>query len=181
GQAGSFGSGQSFVNFLGLGSQRTLTLINGRRFVGSNTASIFGPTESGSQVDLNTVNTKLVDRIETIAIGGAPIYGSDAIAGTVNVILKRNYEGIDLDAQYGISEQGDAPNWRFRALAGTNFADGRGNVVVSGEYNESRGIVYNDRKVTRQGRFYGDCPAGSSFGACLYNDRRIPSISESGI
>jgi outer membrane receptor for ferrienterochelin and colicin len=103
GQAGSFGSGQSFVNFLGLGSQRTLTLVNGRRFVSSNTASIFGPTAAGTQVDLNAINTKLIDRVETIAIGGAPIYGSDAIAGTINVILKRNYQGIDIDAQNGIS------------------------------------------------------------------------------
>ncbi|HET9428921.1 MAG TPA: TonB-dependent receptor plug domain-containing protein, partial [Allosphingosinicella sp.] len=85
GQAGSFGAGQSFVNFLGLGDQRTLVLVNGRRFVSSNTASIFGPSSAGVQVDLNSINTRLVDRVETIAIGGAPIYGSDAIAGTVNI------------------------------------------------------------------------------------------------
>jgi outer membrane receptor protein involved in Fe transport len=181
GQAGSFGSGQSFVNFLGLGSQRTLTLVNGRRFVSSNTASIFGPTAAGTQVDLNSINTKLVDRVETIAIGGAPIYGSDAIAGTINVILKRDYEGIDLDAQYGLSERGDAPNWRIRGLAGMNFADGRGNVTIAGEYNEGKGLLYNDRPLTARGRFYGDCPDGSAFNQCLFDNRRIPSISESGI
>ena len=74
-QGGSFGSGQSFVNFLGLGDQRTLILVNGHRFVSSNTASIFGPSNAGLQVDLNGINTRLVDRVETIAIGGAPIYG----------------------------------------------------------------------------------------------------------
>lgn len=181
GQAGSFGSGQSFVNFLGLGDQRTLVLVNGRRFVTSNTASIFGPTSAGLQVDLNDINTKLVDRVETIAIGGAPIYGSDAIAGTVNVILKRNYQGFDLDAQYGVSEYNDAPNYRIRALAGTNFADGRGNVTIAGEYNRGRGIVYNERPLTALGRFYGDCPAGSPYNQCLWDNRRIPSISEAGI
>ncbi len=181
GQAGSFGSGQSFVNFLGLGSQRTLTLVNGRRFVSSNTASIFGPTAAGTQVDLNSINTKLVDRVETIAIGGAPIYGSDAIAGTVNIILKRDYEGFDLDAQYGISTYGDAPNYRVRALAGKNFAGGRGNITLAGEYNRGRGIVYNDRAITARGRFYGDCPANSTFTACLYENRRIPALSESGV
>jgi outer membrane receptor protein involved in Fe transport len=180
GQAGSFGSGQSFVNFLGLGSQRTLTLVNGRRFVSSNTASIFGPTAAGTQVDLNAINTKLVDRVETIAIGGAPIYGSDAIAGTVNVILKRDYEGIDLDGQMGISSRGDARNWRVRGLAGKNFADGRANVTISGEYNEGKGLVYNDRAITRRGMFEGDCPPDSQFVTCVYNDRRIPSISENG-
>ena len=181
GQAGSFGSGQSFVNFLGLGDQRTLTLINGRRFVSSNTASIFGPTSAGSQVDLNAINTELVDRIETIAIGGAPIYGSDAIAGTVNIILKHDYHGFKIDGQYGITDQGDAPNYRIRGIAGMNFADGRGNVVISGEYNASKGLVYNDRALTALGSFYGDCPPGSQFNQCLYNNRRLPSISESGV
>src|SRR4051795_12018287 len=75
GQGGAFGSGQSFVNFLGLGSQRTLVLINGRRFVSSNTPSLFTSADApGEQVDLAQINTKLIDRIETIAIGGAPIY-----------------------------------------------------------------------------------------------------------
>jgi outer membrane receptor protein involved in Fe transport len=181
GQAGSFGSGQSFVNFLGLGDQRTLTLVNSRRFVSSNTASIFGPSNLGVQVDLNAINTKLVDRVETIAVGGAPIYGSDAIAGTVNVILKRDYEGIELDGQYGIAQRGDAANWRIRAIAGHNFADGRGNVTVSGEYNKGEGLLWNDRKITRAGDFYADCPEGSQFDQCIFPDRRIPSISESGI
>jgi iron complex outermembrane recepter protein len=180
-QGGAFGSGQSFVNFLGLGDQRTLTLVNGRRFVGGNTSSIFGPTSAGAQVDLNNINTKLVDRIETIAIGGAPIYGSDAIAGTVNVILKRDYEGLDFDAQYGISQRGDAPNYRIRALGGMNFADGRGNVTVSGEYNKGTGLLFRDRAVTRQGLFEGDCPAGSQFNQCVFPDFRYPTFSEHGM
>jgi outer membrane receptor protein involved in Fe transport len=180
-QGGSFGSGQSFVNFLGLGSQRTLTLVNGRRFVTSNTASIFGPSAAGSQVDLSAINTRLVERVETIAIGGAPIYGSDAIAGTVNVILRRDFEGIEIDGQYGIGEPGDAANYRVRAIAGFNFAGDRGNVVLSGEYNRGEGLVYNDRPATRANRFYGPCNPGSQFSLCLFNDRRIPAISESGI
>ena len=155
--------------------------MNGRRFVSSNTASIFGPTAAGTQVDLNTINTKLVDRVETIAIGGAPIYGSDAIAGTVNVILKRDYEGIDLDAQMGISNRGDARNYRIRALAGHNFLDGRANLTASAEFNKGEGLLYNDRKITRQALFEGDCPQGSDNVVCVFPNRRIPSISESGI
>ena len=180
-QAGSFGSGQSFVNFLGLGDQRTLVLINGRRFVSSNTASIFGPSNAGLQVDLNAINTRLVDRVETIAIGGAPIYGSDAIAGTVNIILRRDYEGIELDAQYGIAEEGDAPNYRVRGIIGKNFMNDRANVTITGEYNRGRGLVYNDRRATRANNFYAACNPGSQFVNCLFEDRRIPSISEAGI
>ena len=181
-QAGGFGSGQSFVNFLGLGSERTLTLVNGRRFVGSNTASIFGPTgQGGNQVDLNVINTKLIDRVETIVIGGAPIYGSDAIAGTVNVILKRDYEGISLDAQYGISDRGDAANYRIRGIAGMNFADGRGNVVVSGEYNRGEGFLATDRNSLYRNFFRVSNDPDAPFLNVLFQDRTIPSISEFGI
>ncbi|NML04682.1 TonB-dependent receptor [Sphingomonas sp. G-3-2-10] len=179
----SFGPGQSFVNFLGLGSERTLTLVNGRRFVGSNTASIFGPTgQGGNQVDLNVIPTKLVDRVETIVIGGAPIYGSDAIAGTVNVILKRDYEGLELDAQYGISSRGDAGNYRFRGLAGRNFFDGRLNITVSGEYNKGEGLLATDRPELFDGGFFGRPNDPSSpFDRVIFRDRRIPTISEFGI
>lgn len=193
-QGGAFGSGQSFVNFLGLGSQRTLVLINGRRFISSNTASIFGPTSPGEQVDLGQINSKLIDRVETIAIGGAPIYGSDAIAGTINVVLKHDYQGIDIDGQYGFSDKGSfrgnsvgygngrAPNWRVRGLAGTNFADGRGNVTISAEYNKGGGLVYNDRAVTATAGFYGRCNPGSQFNQCLYPDGpRVNATTAAGV
>jgi outer membrane receptor protein involved in Fe transport len=181
GQQGAFGTGQSFVNFLGLGDQRTLVLVNGRRFISSNTSGLFGATSSGEQVDLGQINTKLIDRVETIAIGGAPIYGSDAIAGTINVILKKDYEGIDLDGQQGVSSRGDAANWRIRALAGHNFAGGRGNVTISGEYNKGNGLLWNDRKALRNEPFYDVCPDGSQFNQCLYNNQRLPAFgSETG-
>ena len=76
--------GQTFANLYNLGSQRTLTLINGRRTVSANAPTAFGAT-GGSQVDLNTIPTSLIERVEVISIGGAPIYGSDAIACVVNV------------------------------------------------------------------------------------------------
>src|SRR6185437_2842459 len=183
----SFGAGQSFVDFLGLGSQRTLTLVNGRRFVSSNTSSIFGPTgEGGSQVDLNIIPTKLVDRIETVAAIGAPIYGSDAIAGTINVILKRDYQGFDIDAQDGFSTHGDAPDRRIRLLAGHNFADGRGNITLAGEYDKSKGLLYTDRAVTASDDRYCDNldnrrTANGSLVQVICTDERIPSISQYGI
>ena len=83
GTQGSQSVGQSFVNLYGLGSQRTLTLVNGRRFVAGNSPSLGTAANAGAQVDLNMIPTVLVERIETISIGGAPIYGADAIAGTV--------------------------------------------------------------------------------------------------
>ncbi len=169
-QGGAFGTGQSFVNFLGLGSQRTLVLVNGRRFISSNTASIFGAAAPGDQVDLAQINTKLIDRIETIAVGGAPIYGSDAIAGTINVILKHDYQGIDLDAENGISDYGDAHNWRIRGLIGHNFADGRGNLTASAEFNKGKGFTYKDRPELSRGLFYDNCQPGSQYNQCIYTD-----------
>ncbi|WP_262693044.1 TonB-dependent receptor domain-containing protein [Kordiimonas aquimaris] len=146
GQAGQ-NVGQNFVNAFGLGSQRTLTLVNGRRVVSQSSVSITGTGVAGSgiQVDLNTIPTALIDRVETVYTGGAPIYGSDAIAGTVNVILKDDFEGFNVDAEYGIAGEGDAENYRFRTLVGGNFADGRGNVVVSMEYARQDGLLTSAR------------------------------------
>src|SRR6185437_14768233 len=133
-QQSAYGVGQSFVDLYSLGSQRTLTLVNGRRFVSSNTASLFGAASPGQQVDLNVIPTKLIDHIETVSVGGAPQYGADAIAGTVNVFLKHDYQGLDINIQSGISNVGDAFNFRLSALGGINFAGGRGNETAVIEY-----------------------------------------------
>ncbi len=143
---GNLGIAQSYANFFGLGSQRTLTLVNGRRFVSSNTVSgAGGSTSPGSQVDLNMIPVGLIDHVETIAIGGAPVYGSDAIAGTVNIILKKKYQGIQLTAQTSVSDRGDAASQSVRGLIGHNFADGRGNIVLAGEYTQQSGMVLANR------------------------------------
>ncbi|MGH8236591.1 MAG: TonB-dependent receptor domain-containing protein [Steroidobacteraceae bacterium] len=143
---GTHSVGQSFVNLYGLGSQRTLTLLNGRRFVSSNSAvGARSSVSPGSQVDLNVLPTGLVDRIETVSIGGAPVYGSDAIAGTVNVILKNDFEGIEANAQYSGTDEGDAEGKTFRLLMGGNFSEDRGNAVVAVEHNEQKGLLLSDR------------------------------------
>src|SRR5580693_6175034 len=149
-QAG-FGIAQSFVDLYGLGSQRTLVLVNGRRFVSSSTASLNGAGTNnpvggpGQQVDLNVVPTKLIDRVETVSIGGAPIYGADAIAGTVNIILKKDFEGLDVDGQVGATGQGDAWNYRTRILAGQNLFDGRANITAVAEFTKTDGLVGTQR------------------------------------
>jgi outer membrane receptor protein involved in Fe transport len=172
-QGNGLGVGQAFVNLYDLGSQRTLTLVNGRRFVGANPASIFSQAGGGSQVDLNTIPTKLIQRVDVVSIGGAPIYGADAIAGTVNIVLKRDFEGIDLDAQAGISQQGDLANQRVRGLFGKNFANGRGNITFNIEYAHDDGLLGNQRDVIRQQYgFIAPLDPDSPFQQVLIRDQR---------
>jgi iron complex outermembrane receptor protein len=186
-QQSAFGIGQSFVDLYSLGSQRTLVLVNGRRFVSSNTASVFtsGSNSSvggpGSQVDLNVIPTKLIDRVETISVGGAPIYGADAIAGTVNIILKKDYQGLDVDGQVGASGQGDAWNYRTRILAGQNFADGRGNVTAVAEFTKSDGLLGTERKVYAQDLQFESPAVKGPFNSVLISNATVTPINFGGI
>lgn len=182
-QQSAFGIAQSFVDLYSLGSQRTLTLVNGRRFVSSNTASLNtnGSTSPGQQVDLNLIPTKLIDRVETVSVGGAPIYGSDAIAGTVNIILKKDFQGFDVDGQTGVSDDKDAWNYRVRALAGRNFAEGRGNVTAVAELSKADGIYGTSRKNYAQD-YQFDAPATPGpYKTVLTPNGAVPSISTSGV
>jgi outer membrane receptor protein involved in Fe transport len=138
--------GQNFVNYLGLGPQRTLTLVNGQRFPAGTAPNGTG----GLSVDLNAIPEMLIERVETIAIGGAPIYGSDAIAGTVNIIMRDDYEGFDVEVSVGTStEYGGSTEQRFGATWGTNFADGRGNVAVAASFSSIPGLKWTARDSTK--------------------------------
>ena len=147
GNQGSFGAGQSFVNLYNLGSQRTLTLVNGTRFVSAATSSVFGASV-GTPVDLGQIAPALLDRIDVVSVGGAPIYGADAIAGTVNIILKKNFSGIDLTGSNGISEKGDGHDFNTSLLLGKNFSDDRGNITLNVYYDHQDGLPTSDRFVT---------------------------------
>jgi outer membrane receptor protein involved in Fe transport len=186
GQQGSFNAGQSFADRFGLGSARTLTLINGRRVVSTNAPSISGtrvgtPAPPGLQVDLNIIPTLLVDRVENLSIGGAPAYGSDAIAGVVNIILKTKYQGVTVSALSGITEQGDNFRANLSGLAGFNFAGDRGNITVAGSYDRSEGVLGNSRARVRESIDYDDNPTAGSLvanypaGRTPANDGRVNS------
>jgi outer membrane receptor protein involved in Fe transport len=147
-QAG-FGAGVNFVNTFGLGSNRTLSLVNGRRVVSSNLPSLFSAGAPGVQVDLNIIPTILIERIDNVFVGGAPVYGSDAIAGTVNIILKDRYEGLELSATNQISERGDGYTYNVSGVFGQNFNDNRGNVTVALSYDSADGIRGSEREHER--------------------------------
>lgn len=174
GSQSSFGNGVNFINTYGLGSNRTLTLVNGRRVVSSNLPSLFGPGGPGVQVDLNIIPAILIDRIDNVATGGAPIYGSDAIAGTVNLILKTRFNGAQFSATSGITEQGDAFNYNVSGVVGRNFSEGRGNVTLSASYDRLNGVRGIGRSFIRDNLgFLNNCTGTGSPG----NDGRVnPNI-----
>lgn len=134
--------GQSNINLRGLGSNRNLVLINGRR-----------PMVSGTDqtVDLNTIPQGLIERIDVTTGGAGAAYGADAIAGVVNMILKDDFEGIDLRAAYSntVSEM-DAREFQASGTIGGNFADGRGNLALSVEYSERQGLIKGQRPFAAQ-------------------------------
>jgi len=134
GSQGSFGAGQFLANLYDLGSQRTLTLVNGHRFVSQASSSIFGSV-SGSPVDLGVIPTSLIKKVETVGVGGAPAYGSDAIAGVQNFILQDDFEGVSFTAQGGLSQKLDNGSSKIALLAGKHFDHDRGGIVFDLEYN----------------------------------------------
>ena len=136
---GAFAGGASAVSLRGLSTNSTLVLFDGLR------AAYYPLADDGSRnfVDLNTIPDDIVDRIEVLRDGASSSYGADAIAGVVNVITKRAFNGISGRAEAGISERGDGPNQRLTLTAGTGDLDAKGyNAYISGFYYHS-GTVYN--------------------------------------
>lgn len=130
-------SGLVTVDLRNLGQSRTLTLVNGRRFV----AGVPGT----SAVDLNAIPTALIERAELITGGASAVYGSDAVAGVVNFILKDDYEGFELSTRFGESDEGDADETSIDLLFGRNFDEGRGNAVINLTYTEQGSVFSRDR------------------------------------
>ena len=119
-------AGLSILDLRGLGTNRTLVLVNGRRMVSAQPGNF--------NVDVNTIPVDLLDRVDVVTGGNSAVYGSDAVAGVVNFILKRDYEGIKVRGQLGVSDYNDRDNKYISAVAGHNFFDGRVNVTGAFEY-----------------------------------------------
>lgn len=182
-------SGREFVNLFNIGTQRTLTLVNGRRFVSANPAGggqAGSPPVTGNQVDMNNVPMGLIERMEFVQASGAATYGSDAIAGVVNVILKKNYQGLDLYAQTGISTYGDYPRHVLRLTAGQNFLDDRANVAVNIEWGKTGSLLPTDRHATALGTLAVANPANKNNSdgipaRIFIDDYRVPEANRNGV
>lgn len=130
--------GENFatLDLRGLGPGRTLILLDGERLPASTTTGV---------VDISQIPTGLIKRVEVVTGGASAVYGSDAMAGVINFILRDDFEGVELTSQYSVSEVGVGERYSITGMVGGNFADGRGNITLYGSWN--------DRNAVSQGRF----------------------------
>ena len=130
-------AGQNFLDLRGLGTNRTLVLVNGRRFINGSPGSF--------DVDVDNIPQDLIDRIDVVTGGESAVYGSDAVAGVVNFILKKDFDGFRIRGQGGESTHGDRPISFISTTFGKNFADGRGNLAANLEYTHAGELFFRDR------------------------------------
>src|SRR6185295_9111703 len=131
------GPGANTLSLRGLGATRTLVLLNGRR------VSPAGSRGSVGSADLNVLPSSIIDHIEILKDGASSIYGSDAVAGVINVITRKNIKGVILEGQYNATEGGGGEEQRYSATAGTTFD--RGFIAGSAELYRRSALTWGDR------------------------------------
>lgn len=135
-------AGAATIDLRGLGAERNLVLLNGKRMV---------PFNFDGEVDTATIPTALIDRIDVMTGGASAVYGSDAIAGAVNVILKNNFEGVAVDLNHSETSEGDGDQDNLSVTIGGNFDEGRGNAVVSVSWMERKSLLLGERPLGQFG------------------------------
>ncbi|MCK6103389.1 MULTISPECIES: TonB-dependent receptor domain-containing protein [unclassified Brevundimonas] len=154
--------GQANLNLRGLGTSRTLVLMNGRRVVPSNASGV---------VDVNILPTALIKNVEVISGGASAAYGSDALAGVANFILDESFQGVQVDAQYGETDRSDGVTQSYSVTLGGNFADDRGNMVLS-LGRSTRAQIYN---AARDWAAISGASGTSPLGSTTFDSSNLPS------
>jgi iron complex outermembrane recepter protein len=143
--------GAATVSLRGIGANRTLVLVDGRRSTPSNASGV---------TDISTIPSAAIQRIEVISGGASATYGADAVAGVTNFILKQDFEGLELDARLGMTQEGDGFEYQLGGIMGTDFADGRGNISLAMSINTREANFQRDR--SWYGARYNDPSVGGS-------------------
>jgi len=130
------GTGGATLNLRGLGAQRNLVLVNGRRF------TIQGPDQT---TDVDTIPTALIERTEIVTGGSSAVYGSDAITGVVNFIMRQDFEGVEAQTHLDFDRDTSTPTWSVDLTGGANFAHDKGNIAVTLSYLNRGAISRQDR------------------------------------
>lgn len=160
---GNTSTGTAPVDMRGLGTNRTLVLLDGRRFVGEG--------------NLNFIPSNLVDRMEVVTAGASAAWGSGAVAGVVNILLDEDYKGLSIGANTGISSRGDGYRYGVNGKFGTSFADGRGYFLIGGEYVNDSGVL--DRRSRPQLNSPDFVPSGT--GSELVRDVNFGNVTLGGL
>ena len=129
--------GAATISLRGIGANRNLVLLDGRRATPGNATGV---------VDISTIPSAAIERVEIISGGASATYGADAVAGVTNFILKKNFQGLELDAQSGISQEGDGFEYQLSGIMGTDFDDGRGNISIAMSMNTREASYQRDRE-----------------------------------
>lgn len=144
GQGGAAAAlGTNVLNLRGLGAERTLTLIDGRRSVAG--------VEGSAAVDIGSLPSILVERVEVLTGGASAIYGADAVTGVVNFILRDDFEGFEVTSTLGANEDFNGEQGSIEAIFGRNFFDDRLNVTLAAGYRSDTGLKFNEQDVISQG------------------------------
>ena len=134
-------AGLGLMDLRGMGTSRTLVLVNGRRHVGASPGS--------TAVDVNTIPVEWIERVEVITGGASAVYGADAVAGVVNFIMKKSFDGFEMRAQTGSAEEGSFDRSFVSFSGGKSFAEGRGNAAIAMEYSTQDRFGRGDRRIGR--------------------------------
>ena len=171
----SGGSGVLSADLRGLGPVRTLVLVNGRRYI---------PADFSGLTDLATIPDLMLERVEVITGGASAVYGSDAIAGAVNFVLKRDFEGLQGQYTFGETDRGDGRSHKIDLLIGANSADGRGNVMGFFSYTKRDEVLMGNREFSAQplladatGKFQPFGSGNIPGGAIALNSQQLARIN----
>ena len=165
-----FGGGASYSDLRGIGRNRSLVLLNGRRLV---------PSTPDGAIDLNTIPVALIENVEVITGGASAAYGSDAIAGVANFKLRSRFTGFELDAQGGASTRGDGATAQISGIIGGKFDDDRGHAMLAFEYGKRDSVLGSQRSFFTQPsvRFLARPPEGIIYAGGFGTGATAPTIA----
>lgn len=162
--------GFSYVNLRGLGSNRNVVLMDGRRLA---------PSEVNGRFDLNNIPVALIERVDVLTGGASTTYGADAIAGVVNFVTKTDFTGVEINTSTGETFEGDGEKKTFDITLGANFDEGRGNAVFNIGFQESKPVYQGNREFSEYVQFYWNGNRGGS-GLGSYNTR-VGNVNPTGV
>lgn len=134
---GQYDGGMATIELRNMGVSRSLTLVDGRRRVSG--------AASSSAVDINMIPSGMIERIEIVTGGAAAVYGADAVTGAANIITRKNFEGLEISATTGTTENGGGSKSQISLIAGTNFSDDRGSITIGGTWMKNEPIYFHQR------------------------------------